>query len=447
MYSATVERLEAVPGMSGTRVGLVCGYLDPSRDGVADYTRRLAVHLCRTGLEPLIVTTYEWARAAGEDAVGVTERWNIRGVASAARTIRRLDLDLVHVQFAPSVFGFSRAVGLLPRLLPRHIPLIVTLHEYGVWSGRGPGRRVRSALWTATERRGYADRETLLLAARAACLLVPSPEHLDVLRARFQCHAPAALEVPIGLNVEVATGDRAQARAEVRRELGAAPDAPLIVFFGFLHSAKALDQLITAMASVRAQLPGTQLLLIGGAVSHSVPSNAAYQLRRELERVAAAYGVQDQVHFTGYLPDAEVSRLLRAADVAAFPFRAGVTRKSSSLLTACAAGLPVVATAAPGQGPSPGESDGVFLVQQDETAALADALMRVLSDHALADRLTAAGRVRVASQSWDTIAAAHAEVYAQAVASHRGSASRTGTAEPSRVVPSTPAEGHADVTA
>jgi Glycosyl transferase 4-like domain len=135
--------------MSGTRVGLVCGYLDPTRDGVADYTRQLAVHLRRTGLEPLVVTTYEWARAAGEGAVGVTERWDVGGVAAAAGALRRLSLDVVHVQFSPSVFGSSRAIGLLPLFLPGRIPLIVTLHEYGVWSGRGHSRRVRSALWSA----------------------------------------------------------------------------------------------------------------------------------------------------------------------------------------------------------------------------------------------------------------------------------------------------------
>ena len=63
----------------------------------------------------------------------------------------------------------------------------------------------RSALWSAAERCGYAERETLLLAPRAVCLLVPSREHLEVLRGRFGGHAPATFEVPIGLNVGVAT--------------------------------------------------------------------------------------------------------------------------------------------------------------------------------------------------------------------------------------------------
>lgn len=416
--------------MSGTRVGLVCGYLDPMRDGVADYTRRLAVQLRLLGCEPLVVTTHERARLGGQDAVGVTDRWDVRGVVAAALALRRLDVDLVHVQFAPSVFGFSRAVGLLPLFLPRRIPLVVTLHEYGVWSGHGRGRRGRSALWSALEGRGYVDRETLLMAHRAACLLIPAPEHLDVLGVRSPRHAAAALEVPIGLNVEVATGDHAQARADVRTELGAAPDAPLVVFFGFMHPEKALDLLIAAVSDLRVQHPGAQLLLVGGAESHSVSSAAAHRLRGELEQVAAACGVREQVHFTGYLPDTEVSRLLQAADVAAFPFNAGVTRKSSSLLAALAAGVPVVATAAPGEVFAPTEADGVLRVPPRDTGALTDALGMVLDDRALAGRLSSAGRVMAASQSWDAIAAVHADVYARALAvPRRGRGQKQGNRE------------------
>lgn len=411
--------------MGGTRVGLVCGYLDPERDGVADYTRRLAVQLHLTGLEPLVITTHEWAIAAGEGAIGVTERWDVRGVAAAARALRRLDVDLVHVQFAPSVFGGSRAVGLLPLFLPRRLPLVVTLHEYGVWAALGRGRRLRSALWSAAEQRAYADRETLLLGPRAAFLLVPSPEQLEVLRARCPSgRAPTAFEVPIGLNVEMPAGDRARARADVRRALGVAPDAPLVVFFGFLHPEKGLDRLIAALAGVRARRPEAHLLLIGGAESHSVPSDAAGRLRKELEQVATAYGVQGQVHVTGYLPDAEVSRLLQAADAAAFPFNAGVTRKSSSLLAALAAGVPVVATARPGVVRAATECDGVLRVPPSDTGALSEALERVLGDRDLADRLTNAGRARAAGQSWDAIAALHAEVYGRALSTGRGLESR-----------------------
>jgi glycosyltransferase involved in cell wall biosynthesis len=433
--------------MRRTRVGLVCGYLEPRLDGVADYTQRLATHLHAIGVEPVVLTTYGLAQSGEEHAVGVTQRWNAGGVVSAARMMRHMDLDIVHVQFAPSVYGFSRVVGLLPLFLPRRIPLIVTLHEYGVWSGHGPGRRARSALWSAAEHRRVADRETLLLAPRARSLLIPSSEHRDVLRARFGHRTPLTLEVPIGVNVAITATNRAQVRADVRRELGAPSDTPIVAFFGFLHPEKALDQLIASVGALQAWWPGTRLLLIGGAVSHSVAAAAAHRLRIELEQIATAHGVRDQVHLTGYRPDAEVSRLLQAADVAVFPFKAGVTRKSSSLLTALAAGVPAVVTAPVGEVPEPTEVDGVLRVPSGQLSALTDALSQVLSDRAVADQLTAAGRRRAARQSWDAIAAAHTEVYRRALAVRRGGESWTGTGEPSRVVPSTTVEGNADVTA
>jgi glycosyltransferase involved in cell wall biosynthesis len=411
---------------------------------VADYTRRLAVHLRLAGLDPLVLTTHEWARADGAGAVGVTDRWDARGVVAAARALPRLGVDVVHVQFAPSVFGFSRAVGLLPLLLPRRIPLVATLHEYGVWSARGPGRRARSAMWSVLERSGYVDRETLFLPRRAACLLLPAPEHVDVLRARSRRRPATALEVPIGANIDVASGDRAGARADVRSTLGAAPDAPLIVFFGFLHPDKALDLLIAALADVRARHPRAQLLLVGGTESHSVPAAAADRLRQELEEVAARCGVGEQVHVTGYVPGAEASRLLQAADVAAFPFDAGVTRKSGSLLAALAAGVPVVATAAPGEVDGPTEVDGVLRVPPRDRRALGDALGRVLADPALADRLSSAGRARAARQSWDGIVAVHADVYARALAGRR--TDRWTEAARSSKVGAYSAKGDADVT-
>ncbi|MDQ6649002.1 MAG: glycosyltransferase [Actinomycetota bacterium] len=429
------------------RVGLVCGYLDPMRDGVADYTRRLVVHLRATGLEPLVLTSFACAEAAGSGAVGVTRRWDVRGVAAAARVCRRLDLDLLHVQYAPSVFGSSRAVGLLPLLLPRQVPLVMTLHEYGVWPGPGRRRPVRSTLWAAAERSGRLDRETLLLTSRSARLLVTSPEHRDVLLARFPNSPPAAVDVPVGLNVEVVARDGARCRAEVRRELGAASEAPLVAFFGFLHPEKSLDRLIAALAALRARRPDIRLLIIGGAESHSVPSAAARQLRQELDQVAAACGVQEHVHFTGYLPDAQVSRLLQAADAVALPLNAGVTRKSGSLLAAFAAGVPVVATAPPGEVGGPTEIDGVLRIPPRDTAALTDALGQVLDDGALADRLTTAGRALAASQSWEVIAAQHAEVYGRVLAARRDGSSWTRPAEPNRVGRSTSAEGNRDVTA
>ncbi len=394
----------------GLRVGLVCGQFDPVQDGVADYTRLLAGQLRAAGLETLICTGNAYAHTGDETAVGVTDRWTAGGVIRGAREIARLRLDLVHVQFAPSAFGFSRAVGLLPALLPRRTPVLATLHEYGVWATAGRTARLRSAAWSALERCGYADRETLLLSTRADRLLVTAPEHQLVLSARFPARDAAAY-VPIGPNIQVADLDGEQPRAAVRRALGLPGGALLAVFFGFLHPEKGLEHLIEALAQVRSQHPRLRLVLAGGERSHSVNTAAAAALRRELDDLARRRGVQDAVIFTGYLPAREISRLLQAADAAVFAFNAGVTSKSGSLLAALAHGVPTIATSPLGEVTGASEIGGVLRVPPRDTAALAHALQLIVTDPHLAERLSRSGRAQAAARTWQVVVARHIEMY------------------------------------
>ena len=400
--------------MSGPRVGLVCGHFDPARDGVADYTRQLARHLRSTRLDPLICTAHAYVQGGDDAVVGVTDRWSVGGVVRAARAMARLRLDLVHVQFAPSVFGFRRAVGLLPLFAPTGLPVVATLHEYGVWAAtNGLTGRLRSTVWSAVERSGFAERETLLLSLRADRLLVTAPEHELMLNARLPGRSLAAVRVPIGANIGVARLNREHARAVVRRGLGLAADDLLAVFFGFLHPDKGLERLIEAVAQVRGAYPRLRLVLAGGMQSHSVRGGAAVALCRELEDVARGHGVEDDVFITGYLPEHEISRLLLAADVAVFPFDAGVTAKSGSLLAALAHGVPTVATSLPSVVARPTEMEGVLRVPARDSMALAHALRLILSDRALADRVVRNGRASAEGRTWPAIAATHARIYAE----------------------------------
>jgi glycosyltransferase involved in cell wall biosynthesis len=400
-------------GAVAGRVGLVCGYFDPGRDGVADYTRQLARHLRAVGLDALICAALP--HAAGADAVEVTDDWGLGGVARAARKLARLGLDVVHVQFAPSAFRFSRAVGLLPAFLPARLPLVVTLHEYGGWQSAGVGAGSRSGAWSAIERRGWSDRETLLLALRADRLLLTSRDHVRVLRERFAGRAPTATCVPVGCNIPVPNTCEIPLapRLATRAELGLPPGTLLVVFFGFLHPAKGLERLIEAVARVRRERPQVRLVLAGGEESHSLSAAAARRLRRRLEDLALHLGVRHEVTFTGFLAGDHISRLLQAADVAVLPFDAGVTDKSGTLLAALAHGLPTIATAPPGEVDNATVVDGILRIPPRDTATLTEALRLVLSDCALATSLAAAGRARAARHSWPRIASIHAEIYGE----------------------------------
>jgi len=356
------------------RVALVVGRDEPRRDGVADYVHRLAAHLPAHGVEPVIVA------AAGR-------------VGAAAREIAGLRPDVVHVQFAPSAYGFRPTVGLLPALVGA--PVVTTLHEYGWWSWPG---RVPDRLWGPLERRGLWDRETGRLTGASRAVVATTPGAAAVVRDRT---GVVPRVVPIGPNVERVPADR----SATRRAHGLPERAPVVVFFGFVHPVKGVRWLLRAVAALRAQQhPDLRLVVAGGFDSLALPGQEALDFEAEIRADVTALGLDRAVTVTGWLPVQEVSALLQAADVAGLPFTAGLTTKSGSLLAVLDHDLPLVGTR--GQGTEPELEAAALLGPVRESEVLARNL-----DRALTGGAPSGGRALADTHSWAAAATAHAEVY------------------------------------
>jgi len=135
----------------------------------------------------------------------------------------------------------------------------------------------------------------------------------------------------------------------------------------------------------------------------------------EMVALAGRNGVgQDRLVRTGWLSGEELRAAYALSDVVVSP---SLCFESFGLvnLEAMAAGLPVVASM--WGGPSDVVKDGEtgFLVNPLQTAVLADRLLRVLQDGALAERMGAAGRARAADvfsleRHLDEVEALHAEM-------------------------------------
>jgi len=356
------------------QTALVVGRDDPRRDGVADYVHRLAAHLPAYGVQSVVV------EAGGR-------------VGAAARELARLRPDVVHVQVAPSSYGFSPVVGLLPSLVAA--PVVTTLHEYGWWAWPAT---VPDRVWRPLERAGLWDRETGRLTTAARQVLATTPGHARAVEQRMR--VPARI-VPIGPNVERIPADR---RA-TRRELHLPEHAPVVVFFGFVHPVKGVRWLLRAVAALRAaRHPDLRLLVAGGFESLALPGREAADFEAELRDDVRDLGLQDAVTITGWLPADRVSALLQAVDVAALPFTAGLSTKSGSLLAVLDHDLPLVGTRGPGT--EPALEGAALLGPVRESQVLATNL-----DLALTGRAPAGGRALADAHSWDAVAKAHAEVY------------------------------------
>lgn len=377
----------------GLRVAMVHGPGRPDRDGVSDYVARLTRALVEVEVSVTPVPVRRDRRSG----------WTAATVR-AARVLRRLRPDLVHVQFAPSAYRFSAAPGLLPALIPGDVPLVTTVHEYGWWAAPG---WVPPPVWRPLERARWWDRETGRLVPASAAVVTTNSTHANELRRRIGAEP---VQVPIAPNVEPLRAP--PPRPEVRRRFGVPPDAPLLVFFGFVHPVKGLPYLIEALPALRARRPDLRLLVVGGFTSQALPAAQARAYRRQLRDHARHHGVAEAVDFTGHLPAADVSAVLAAADAAVLPFTHGVTTRSGALLATLAHGLPTAATIAddPDEALRDGETVTVIPARRD-VEAVALTVDRLLDDAALRARLAAGGRRLVADRTWPRVAAAHRELY------------------------------------
>lgn len=175
---------------------------------------------------------------------------------------------------------------------------------------------------------------------------------------------------------------------------------PVIVCISRLVPRKGQDMLIRALPAIRRQIPEAALLLVSGG-----------PYRQTLERLARENDVESDVVFTGSVPWPELPAHYAAGDVYAMPCRTragGLDVEGLGIvyLEASATGLPVVGGDSGGAPDAVRDGETGFVVDGRDVAALADRLITLLSDPALAKSMGEAGRVWVEREwRWEAQAA------------------------------------------
>jgi glycosyltransferase involved in cell wall biosynthesis len=144
-----------------------------------------------------------------------------------------------------------------------------------------------------------------------------------------------------------------------------------IACVGRIHPKKGQGVLLTATAEARSRGGDWELHLYGD----NLPEHEG--LRRELERQVAEAGLDDRVHWHGFVDD--VRTMYGGADVAVVP---SVVPEEFSLvcLEASAMGLPVVATGPGGASEVVADGETGLVVPPGDAAALAAALLDLEGD-------------------------------------------------------------------
>lgn len=172
--------------------------------------------------------------------------------------------------------------------------------------------------------------------------------------------------------------------------------APYVLFVGTLESRKNLVRLVRAFRRVAARGAPHALVLAG-------PIGWGHQqLMRELAMEAPG-----EIILTGETSEADRDALYRGASVFVYPSL--YEGFGLPVLEAMGRGAPCVVSTSSSLPEVAGEA--ALLVDPRSVAGLAEALERVINDHALASRLSAAGKGRADRFSWEETARQTLEVY------------------------------------
>ena len=229
--------------------------------------------------------------------------------------------DVMHLQHEYSIFGFAGIWGFLwlaylALFRPFHLKLAVTIHTVYDWrkaetlfTHRTKSRLVLGCLSL------YGRMYHRLLSVTASRLIFLS----EFSRTRFLETTPAAkpektVVIPIGFyDLPI----RAESTQLLEDRFGLEKSDFVATLFGFAFPTKGYHLGIEAMALLHPQHPEFKLLIVSGE-----PAEGGGHYLDQLKQSAAKLGLENCVHFTGYIPadDPLLNQVLLRTDCFLYPY-------------------------------------------------------------------------------------------------------------------------------
>jgi glycosyltransferase involved in cell wall biosynthesis len=180
----------------------------------------------------------------------------------------------------------------------------------------------------------------------------------------------------------------------------------MVLWQGIIFPYKGINLLLRAWQQVEAKRGDACLVIVG---------TGAPELLQEIRAQVIALGLKHvKMHFR-FVSSGELVALYRAADVVVYPFRAITT--SGSLATGLALGKAIVASDLPAFREMLTDRENALLVAPQDCDALAGALIELIQDAVLRERLAAKVRgMDFGDETWRMIAGQTLATYERVLA-------------------------------
>lgn len=320
----------------------------------------------------------------------------------AFRLVRRalaLRPDVVHC-FKPKAYAglahfilwWLRRLRFARKKLSEDVRLVVDEDDWEqAWNEIEAYSPAQKRVFAWQERWGLRHADAVVVASRA---LVSWVEGLDIPPGRI-------FYVPNGVSPSPidATGHQPLSAdaAHIVRMLWELDDALVVLLYTRFFEFR-LERIVEILQRVVTQEPRAKLLVVGEGL---------FGEESELDEMLTAAGLSNYAAFTGWIESDRLPGYFAAADVAIFPYDdtpINRTKCSVKLTDLLAAGLPVVADAVGQNAEYVVDGESGWLVEPEDDAAFADAVVRLLKDADLRARLGASAARRMRQRfAWDSL--------------------------------------------
>jgi len=368
----------------------------PTQCGLATFNAALATHLNTGGGSGVVRLLSSDSVSGGIELDGAAPRvvhtWHTGtpgGWQAAANALNRFDTAIIQHEYG--IYPGDAGAEVLPLIRALKIPSIVVLHT--VLASPDPLQR------RVLER----------IADTADALVTMTDTARQRLISGYAVDPRKISVIPHG------AGSHTSAPREDH-------DRPNLLTWGLLGPGKGIEWALRALALLD-DLHPMPLYTVAGRTHPKVLEQFGDVYRNSLIELASSLGISDAVRWEDrYLDQAELSRLIRSADVVVLPYDSTEQVTSGVLIEAVGAGVPVVATEFPHAVELLADGPGLLVPHQDPDA-MAAGIRHLLAAPEVAGRLT--GLAGGPTLRWPAVAARYQALAARLLAGRRPAPSAT----------------------
>jgi glycosyltransferase involved in cell wall biosynthesis len=362
------------------------------KGGMIHYDYHLCRALQRAGVDTTLVTSnvYELDNLAHNfRVVKLLRLWDPRGNKARNPLLRRIRRGLRGARYIAEwtrlllylrkerpdvvVFGkihFGFELYFLRTLRAWGLKLAAVVHDVRNYDTRPSSKAV------VQNSRQQIEQYTRIYRQFSA-LFVHDHSSYDDFLSLYDIPAERVHEIPMATNELLLEVVPDRTCEQLQQEFNVKPDQPVVLFFGTVSRYKGVQTLIEAFPAVH--LATGARLVIAGFPAKEVDPTA-------LRKRTAELGIADQIAwFLDYVPNERVAPLMELCHLAVFPYHA--ITQSGALQVAYAFGKPVVATRVGGLPDVVEEGQSGLLVPPEDSAALADAIIKIVGDPVAATKM------------------------------------------------------------